>query len=479
MKHSGYAVRAGQITLLAAALLPLGACSGDDTSELTRPAPSPEGEASGGASSGSVAVGPTGLGEGAVPTFYQDVGPIFSAKCTGCHQEGGIAPFALNDYQAARARGGQIADYTEERVMPPYSMQTGGACGSFDESRALTTDEIALIGAWGRGERAEGTFTALPVLSPPALEGGTEFRLPEFVPQIDGTELALFDEYRCFMIEPGLDAPAFITGYDVAPGNSNIVHHVLGFLVDPELVTRDGRTNGAIMQALHDNDPNPERAGWSCFGAAGAGVDPEAVPITWGPGQGVVSYKSGVGVPLVPGRVLVVQVHYNLADSANIGQADQTSVRMRLQPSVERPAVFLLEDPLLDSLREGEPTLLPPGQSSFKYVWERTGAQMGVPPGVPTEIVSILPHMHERGHKYTFEIDSGSGYECQGQVDRWDFNWQRIYDYSTPLAFTSDSRVRVTCDYDTTPVTDAVLPGWGTRNEMCLATLMLALPAGL
>jgi hypothetical protein len=26
-------------------------------------------------------------------------------------------------------------------------------------------------------------------------------------------------------------------------------------------------------------------------------------------------------------------------------------------------------------------------------------------------------------------------------------------------------------------VTEPVSPGWGTRNEMCLATLMVALPA--
>jgi hypothetical protein len=469
--------------MVTALLLSFSACSDDATTDITRPALSPErrapegpstqGEAPAGEPSGAGTPGATG------PTFYQDVGPIFSAKCTGCHQEGGIAPFALNDYEAARSRGAQIAAYTADRVMPPYSMQTGGACGSFDESRALTTDEIALIGAWGKGERAEGTFTELPVPALPALEGGTEFRLPEFTPQIDGSALALFDEYRCFMIDPGLDEPSFITGYDVLPGNSNIVHHLLGFLVDPERVTRDGRTNAAVMQALHDNDPNPAREGWSCFGGAGDGVDPEAIPVTWGPGQGVVSYRDGIGVPLAPGRVLVAQVHYNLADSANIGQAAQTSVRLSLEPTVERSAVFILEDPLLDTLYDGAPTLLTAGESSFKYVWEMTGAEMGLPPGVPAELVSVLPHMHERGRKYTFEVDNGAGYECQGQVDRWDFNWQRVYDYTTPLAFTADTRVRVTCDYDTVGLTEAVLPGWGTRNEMCLATLMVALPAGL
>jgi hypothetical protein len=35
----------------------------------------------------------------------------------------------------------------------------------------------------------------------------------------------------------------------------------------------------------------------------------------------------------------------------------------------------------------------------------------------------------------------------------------------------------VTCDYDTRSVKDPVLPGWGTSNEMCLATLYFTAPA--
>jgi mono/diheme cytochrome c family protein len=436
------------------------ACSGDS--------------ADAGAAAGGGAMGPQAAS--ATPTFYQDLAPIFSAKCVTCHQDGGVAPFALNDYEAARARGTQIADYTESRVMPPYSMQTGGACGSFDESPALSTDEIALIGAWGRGERAEGTPVTVEVPPLPSLEGGTPLELPEFTPQIDGSEVAAFDEYRCFLVDPGLDALRFITGYEVLPGNREIVHHILGFIVDPDGATRDGRSNAQVMQALHDGDRTPDREGWACFGGAGEGVRPEAVPITWGPGQTVFQYGDGLGVPLAPGRQLVVQIHYNLADAATRGQPDHTRLALQLAPIVTRPAAFILEDPLLDSL-DDEPTLLEPGQRSVKYVWEETGADMRLPPGLQAELVTLMPHMHQRGRKFTFEVDNGSGYECEGQIDHWDFNWQRHYDYTTPLPFTADTRVRVTCDFDTSDTTEPVSPGWGTRNEMCLATLMLALPA--
>jgi hypothetical protein len=61
-------------------------------------------------------------------------------------------------------------------------------------------------------------------------------------------------------------------------------------------------------------------------------------------------------------------------------------------------------------------------------------------------------------------------------VQHWDFHWQRMYFYQEPLTVTQDSRISVTCDYDTSDVKTPVKPGWGTRNEMCLATLYFTVP---
>jgi hypothetical protein len=37
------------------------------------------------------------------------------------------------------------------------------------------------------------------------------------------------DEYRCFLVDPGLRAPAFLTGSQFRPGNLEIVHHAIVF----------------------------------------------------------------------------------------------------------------------------------------------------------------------------------------------------------------------------------------------------------
>jgi hypothetical protein len=382
----------------------------------------------------------------------------------------------LTDYEPARQRAEQIAAYTADRIMPPFLIETGGSCGSFDESIALTDAEIATIGEWAALGAAEGTPVAATTRPLPLLEGGRDFELPTFEPAVMGGPLAEFDEYRCFPVEHGLTSDQFVTGYDVLPGNAAIVHHVLAFIVDPNRMV-DGRSNQEIMQAL--DDESPDRVGWPCFGMAGDGVEVESAPVIWAPGQGVVNYPRDLGVSFKRDRVLVTQVHYNLADGSPATPTDQTKVRMRLESSVARQGIFLLADDLLRGLADGTPQPLPAGQESVVVEWTRQARELGLPEELPTELVGMFPHMHERGRKYTFEVSNGSGFECQGRVNRWDFNWQRIYDYAEPIPFDADTQVRVTCDYDTRGATADIMPGWGTRNEMCFVMTMLALPPGV
>jgi Flp pilus assembly pilin Flp len=122
----------------------------------------------------------------------------------------------------------------------------------------------------------------------PTLDGAIDITTPMFAPVAQGGQEAEFDEYRCFAIDAPVTANSFLTGYAVTPGDASIVHHLITFVVDPQAAGQDGRTNGAIMQAL--DDESPDRLGWPCFGAAGDNVDVSGVPVTWAPGQGIVEY---------------------------------------------------------------------------------------------------------------------------------------------------------------------------------------------
>lgn len=415
-------------------------------------------------------------------TYWQDMAPLFEAHCLQCHQAGGIASFRLDDYAEAKAKAKLIAHSVGSRQMPPWSATSDGTCGDFSGSLALSEEQIKSVTAWVEGGAQEGARGSIAVPPLAALASATSFSTPLYVPQIQGGALAEADDYRCFEIDPGAAGTRFITGYDVQPGAPAIVHHVVVTIVDPAAPAETdvpGTTNRQVMDAL--DAESPDRLGWPCFGLAGEGVSVRSVPVVWAPGQGVVNFPGSSGVPLLPGQKLVVQMHYNLADSTHVGKSDQTSLRLRLTDQVENVGIFALPDPLLESLYEPPSHQLEPGKPSVVYEWKRGLQELGLDKVPELKLYGVMPHMHERGRTYQMRVKtSASGPDqCGADVKRWDFHWQRLYFYREPLTMTPETEFSVRCDFDTSDATSPVLPGWGTRNEMCLATLYFTLPAKL
>ncbi|MDB4981895.1 MAG: uncharacterized protein JWM82_2647 [Myxococcales bacterium] len=408
-------------------------------------------------------------------TFWQDVAPIYNDKCVKCHQAGGIGPFALDDYASALSEANEEARLTGLGTMPPYHVVHDGTCGSFHDENTLTDAQKATIRQWADAGAPEGTKVTLTRPAVTKLDGALDLKTPSFMPVAQGGAIAQDDEYRCFLMDAPNTKDAFLTAYDVTPGDATIIHHVLTFVVDPQAMGDNGKTNAEIMQML--DDASPDRLGWPCFGAAGDNVNVDAVPVTWAPGQGVVSYPAGMGVLVKATSKLVVQVHYNLADPTSRGKTDSTTVHLRFADKVDRPLKFLLPDPFLDSLKNPmAPDMLPPGMKDATYKWTLRGKDLGISAG-SVDLVAVMPHMHGRGVRQFLKIGPAGDLACASHLESWDFHWQEFYFYKTFPTITPDTNVEVTCEYDTSMDTVPVLPGWGTRNEMCLTVLMVALPA--
>jgi predicted small lipoprotein YifL len=127
------------------------------------------------------------------------------------------------------------------------------------------------------------------------------------------------DDYHCFLLDPKLTHDTAITGYDIRPGNLDVVHHVILFRVPP----------GKVRQA-EAKDAETPGDGWTCFGNSGIdnnpGLDDAPWLGAWAPGGGERLYGKGLGTPLAKGSRIVVQIHYNLLAG---DQPDQSSVVLR------------------------------------------------------------------------------------------------------------------------------------------------------
>jgi hypothetical protein len=431
--------------------------------------------------------GETGSGDGdgdgdgdtqAAITYWQDVAPIYYETCVSCHRDGGIGPFTLDDYESAAVWAPASAMAVENRVMPPWLVTDDGTCNSWQHSPVLSQEQIDTILAWVDDGAPEGTpRDDLTHPEHEVLSDTIALTTPEFIPEPEGGFLSAHDEYRCFLIDPELEQDTYMTGYQVTPGNDALVHHVLAIPVDPNLVVDNGLTNMQVMQAL--DDESPDRLGWSCFGLAGDGVNPEGIPVSWAPGQGPVRLPADSGFLLAAGDLMVVQVHYNMFDTSLIGQSDSTTVELQLADEVAREGLFDVPDGLLATMFDGAPYAIPAGDPAHEFTWRLPADwYIGWQGSESLELWGFFPHMHAYGTSLTARVFDENGQElgCVGEVPRWDFGWQIYYFMEQPIVLEPGYEIEVTCTYDTTDAPTDLFPGWGTFNEMCLMGMYLVAP---
>jgi copper type II ascorbate-dependent monooxygenase-like protein len=375
------------------------------------------------------------------PRFYEDVAPILARQCVGCHQPGGIAPFSLITYADASDVAELIPNQVTTRSMPPWGADNSGGCNTFQDARWLADDEIATIVAWASGDKLEGDPAAAPPLpeKPPGLSrvDATAAMTESYI-----ADQTLSDDYRCFIVDPGVATDQFLTGFEVRPGEPAVVHHILLF----QLADAAAETAAANLDA---QSPGP---GYTCFGGAGANANLLGV---WAPGMRVATYPANTGLKVLGGRKMLIQIHYH---NHGTPLPDRTAVDLRLEPSVANPSLLFLFPATNLSLPPGLPsvattnTLTLPGILGQYNVW------------------GVYPHMHTLGRTLRLENTHAGQTQCLIDVPRWDFNWQQGYFYDGPpkIAGGGDT-LRITCTHDTTSRTTTTTWGEGTNDEMCLA----------
>ena len=73
-------------------------------------------------------------------TWHHDIRPIVSAKCGGCHVEGGSGPFPLQQYGDFTVRSSAIGTAVFQRHMPPWLAER--CCAEYRNDLSLTNEEL-------------------------------------------------------------------------------------------------------------------------------------------------------------------------------------------------------------------------------------------------------------------------------------------------------------------------------------------------
>lgn len=374
-------------------------------------------------------------------TWHKDVSPLLEQNCTGCHNPQGIS-FDLTSYPETALLAEALVGATESGSMPPWPPSR--ECRPLLHERTLSEADRQILRDWS----ARGTPEGDPATAPAPAES-------EFVPPDEDLTLTLpepytpigaTDDYRCFVVDPQLTDTARITGFQVHPDNSAIVHHVLVY-TDTE----------GIAATLDERDEGP---GYTCFG--GPGFNETSVVGAWAPGSPGYRLPHNTAVSLEAGTALVLQVHYSPAGDP--GGSDQSSVSFDLADADEdRQSAFFV--PFVDTRLE-----IPPGAEAHEE-----GVTFTLDYGINLQFFGGGPHLHRLGSSISVHLrkPDQEEFDCIMEIPRWDFNYQEIYFLKDPVVIEDGDEVSLRCVYDnsdTNPYSTGDYVYWGdaTNDEMCL-----------
>jgi hypothetical protein len=374
---------------------------------------------------------------------------------------------------------------------------------------------LLLAGAWaGRdGKAVSAPLRATPhahslaVKIPPEvpLRAGERFvtlRMPTAytpkAPAAPGT-----DDYRCFLLDPGLTAKSVVTGINVLPGNPDVVHHVILFRVPPDEVAR-----------AEEIDRLQIGQGWTCFGGTGvesqgAGLDGAPWLGAWAPGGGERVLAPDLGMPVEPGSRIIMQVHYNLLAGAT---PDQSAAKVRVAAddgARKTLQTVLLPAPVEVPCRPGHPGPLCDRKAAMADVQQRFGIAAGrtadglhlLCPGnsagptqtctrtvsQPSTIRAVAGHMHLLGTRISVTVNKGRPDErVILDIPVWDFDDQGSRAVQPAVKVRPGDTLTVSCTHDQSlrdklPSFEGlperyVVWGEGTTDEMCLGIVMVTRP---
>ena len=436
----------------------------------------------------------------AVPTFaadyYGDIRPVIERKCVMCHQQSSVS-FSFEDPEHTYKFRQAIASAVAARRMPPWLAEAGHQ--DYRENISLTTAEVRLFSEWAdaglpKGEERERE-PVTPLYAPFVADLAVEVMPGDsYLPKASRV-----DDYRCFVADWPLEENSYIIGFRAVPGNLKVAHHLVLFAAAAEVADR--------YKAL---DKEEEGKGYQCFGgpvpdrfedeserAAYETRYPEGIKelnsnsfwvAQWAPGTDGYAFPDNTGIPMHPGMVLIVQMHYYSAFAP--GERDSgTRMEFTIGDEVSKPAFILplTRDEWLNGKDNGS-MMIPAGERRT-YVASGNLEQLrdyasGLT-DVPAERIDALEvhsanlHMHSYGASGVISlIDSHGLEEILLSVPRWDLNWQRNFAFESPKVFEreelANAQIRVQCTYEN-PKDEPVYGGFGSKDEMCFNFSYVAL----
>lgn len=450
------------------------------------------------------------------PSFAKDVQPILEANCASCHNTGQMAADSIRIDTAgdAAAISDGIKTVTQSRYMPPWPASDKGV--PLKHRARLSDEDLKTLAAWSdAGGPLDVAATSKVTMTKKAAallpRKDTKLKIPSYTGLTTNR-----NDYRCFVLDPKITEPTYLTGYTFDPDNVRQIHHVQVFQI-----------SAAQRESARAVEGEDGRAGWGCYagpslrgerpsrrdsgGARDVGFAGQADLVAgWVPGQSPVIFPENSGILMKPGDALVMQIHFHFAAdpvpdrsglSLQLTKDNGTVKRMRVVnplapveiPCHPKDAGAPLCDrdaALAENVRLYGPSgasneaglLMLCGQDPAKLTkgFDGNVARSSCRLTVPQDgtIIGVMGHMHTIGKSLRVTLDPGEANEkILLDIPEWSFDWQMNYGLETPLKVKAGQPLLLECAWDRRKDLGRepkyIVFAEGTEDEMCFATYSL------
>ena len=370
-------------------------------------------------------------------TYSNQVARIFQKRCLECHREGQIGPFALSEYDEVSGWADMIAEVISNRRMPPW--HANPAHGDFANEAKLTEEERKLVLDWVAAGAPEGDPKDLP--EPIEFARGWRIPEPDLVLEMSSEhELPAEGEvpYQYYVLDPKLTEDKWVTAAECIPGNPAVVHHIIAFVVSPELAKDlpDGHFAAPEKPGLKTL-PNGQKA----VGLPADASKQIAIMRSWltnylvatAPGTPPMILRNGMGKLVPAGSKIVFQMHYTAAGTP---QTDRSKIGLCFRDAKE-----IKREVVTRSVME-QRFEIPP----YSPDHEVTGVLRFREDSL---LIEMFPHMHLRGKSYRYTATYPDGTEeILLDIPHYDFGWQNIYAFKEPKLMPKGTVLKCTAHFD-------------------------------
>jgi hypothetical protein len=379
--------------------------------------------------------------------FETNIKPILTKHCVNCHQNGGIAPFSLDNWADVDARAIMIGAVTASKYMPPWRADT--SFQHYKNENYLSKTDIELIQQWIQNDQPRG------IVERRKEKGSQQIKVKkkqENEIQIGFNRAFVIkgenkEEFRFFHMPSKIKENGYIQSIEFVPGNKKQVHH--------SRIMIDTTQSISGIDGLSEEDSSILKYQ----------TKPLADPFLfgWVPGNDKIIFPKGIGKKIYANSDFIVNVHYV---PSPIQVVDSSSIIIQLSNEpIEREAQTLT---LTENNISNQPFIIYPNKKSTFYMRSPV-LQDSI------SLISIMPHMHLLGKTFkSYAITPDGNIIPLVHVPSWDFNWQTTYQFTKFTLLPKGSVIYAEATYDNTnenplnPYKPArtVGYGWGSKDEM-------------